>query len=76
MLVSLTFNLLENLAWFVFLFIPLLFSDSKVSEDSIVSGPVLQPDDQNIEMDRRARVSGRWNVCLVLFINPMTFGCS
>ncbi|XP_017331362.1 centrosomal protein of 295 kDa isoform X5 [Ictalurus punctatus] len=30
-------------------------NNSKLSEDSIVSGPVLQPDDQNIEMDRRAR---------------------
>lgn len=44
---------------------PPLFSDSKVSEDSVVSGPALQPDRQIAEMDTRARVSG-----------GVTFGCS
>lgn len=30
-----------------------------MSEDSIVAGPMLQPDEQITETDRRMRVSGR-----------------
>lgn len=41
-----------------------------MSEDSIVAGPMLQPDQQITEMDQRVRVSDGGKLCL------LTFGCS